>query len=65
MLSAFLTIKREWALLLPAYSVVVFLLAYFVYSALAIYGAPAFNEMRAITGMFLLVKRYMELNYSR
>ncbi|KAK0445223.1 PIG-P-domain-containing protein [Armillaria borealis] len=37
--------SREWAVLLPAYSrVVVFLLAYFVYFALAIHGAPSLSD---------------------
>lgn len=45
-------VTREWAVLLPAYTVVIFLLAYFVYIALAIYGAPSFSEMRAVTGQF-------------
>ena len=41
---------REWAVLLPAYSVVVFLLAYFVYFALAIYGAPSLSDTCTFTG---------------
>ncbi|KAF9018652.1 hypothetical protein BDZ89DRAFT_959914 [Hymenopellis radicata] len=45
----YLIVFREWAVLLPAYSVVLVLLAYLVYSALAIYGAPSFSEIRAVT----------------
>ncbi|KAJ7741955.1 PIG-P-domain-containing protein [Mycena maculata] len=41
--------NREWAILFPAYSVVLVLLTYFVYFALAIFGTPAFSDMRAIT----------------
>ncbi|PBK98835.1 hypothetical protein ARMGADRAFT_986713 [Armillaria gallica] len=41
---------REWAVLLPAYSAVVFLLAYFVYFALAIYGAPSLSDTCTFTG---------------
>ncbi|PBK70843.1 PIG-P-domain-containing protein [Armillaria solidipes] len=41
--------SREWAVLLPAYSVVVFLLAYFVYLALAIYGAPSLSDTCTFT----------------
>ena len=41
---------REWALLVPAYGMVLVLLTYFTYFALALAGTPAFSEMRAITG---------------
>lgn len=40
---------REWAILLPAWSVVLFLTAYFVYIALGIYGTPGFSSMSALT----------------
>lgn len=40
----------EWALLLPAWSVVLIITTYIVYSALAIAATPSFSEMRAITG---------------
>ncbi len=42
--------SREWAVLLPAYFVVVFLLAYFVYFALDIYGAPSLSDTCIFTG---------------
>ncbi|SJL12929.1 uncharacterized protein ARMOST_16362 [Armillaria ostoyae] len=42
-------VGEEWAVLLPAYSVVVFLLAYFVYFALAIYGAPSLSDTCTFT----------------
>ncbi|KAJ3891108.1 PIG-P [Lentinula edodes] len=42
--------NREWALLLPAWSMVVVLLTYFTYMALTIYGTPAFDEPSAVTG---------------
>ncbi|KAK0465708.1 PIG-P-domain-containing protein [Armillaria novae-zelandiae] len=35
---------REWAIVHPAYSAVVFLLAYIVYFAQAIYGAPSLSD---------------------
>ncbi|KAH7102545.1 PIG-P-domain-containing protein [Auriculariales sp. MPI-PUGE-AT-0066] len=41
--------SREWAILLPAYSIVVALLTYFTYFALAFYGTPSFDDMRAFT----------------
>ncbi|KAL0959614.1 hypothetical protein HGRIS_011317 [Hohenbuehelia grisea] len=41
--------SREWALLLPAYSVFLVLLTYFVYFALAIHATPSFSDLRAIT----------------
>ncbi|KAJ7918453.1 PIG-P [Mycena leptocephala] len=40
--------SREWAVLFPAYSIVLALLTYFVYFALALYGTPAFSDMSAI-----------------
>ncbi|KAJ7100011.1 PIG-P-domain-containing protein [Mycena belliarum] len=42
--------SRHWAVLVPAYSVVVALLTYFVYFALALFGTPAFGDMCAVTG---------------
>jgi phosphatidylinositol glycan class P protein len=44
--------KREWALLLPAYSVVLIMLTYFVYWALAISATPSFSDMSTIVGTF-------------
>ena len=41
---------REWALLLPAYSVVLIMLTYFVYWALAISATPSFSDMATIVG---------------
>ncbi|KIY66968.1 PIG-P-domain-containing protein [Cylindrobasidium torrendii FP15055 ss-10] len=41
--------NREWAILVPAWSVTMFLLAYFVYFALAIFQTPAFSEMKTVT----------------
>lgn len=40
--------SREWALLVPAWSVIVVLLTYFVYWALAFYATPSLNDMKAI-----------------
>ena len=41
---------REWALLVPAYGMVLVLLTYFTYFALALAGTPAFSDPRTITG---------------
>ncbi|KAI0763465.1 PIG-P-domain-containing protein [Trametes elegans] len=41
--------NREWALLIPAYGMVLVLLTYFTYFALALAGTPAFADMRTIT----------------
>ncbi|KAF7980542.1 hypothetical protein HWV62_37683 [Athelia sp. TMB] len=41
--------SREWALLIPAYSVVVCFLTYFTYFALAIAATPSFSDMSTIT----------------
>lgn len=41
---------REWSLLIPAYGMVLVLLTYFTYFALALAGTPSFSDMRTITG---------------
>ncbi|THH00484.1 hypothetical protein EW026_g2072 [Hermanssonia centrifuga] len=41
--------SREWAVLLPAYSVVVVLLTYFTYFSLALAGTPRFSDISTIT----------------
>ena len=40
----------EWALLLPAYSIVLVLLTYCAYFALALSGTPDFSDVSAVTG---------------
>ncbi|ESK85036.1 phosphatidylinositol class p [Moniliophthora roreri MCA 2997] len=40
--------NREWALLLPSYSIFLVLLTYWVYMSLTIYGTPAFDDVSAI-----------------
>ncbi|KAJ7359626.1 PIG-P-domain-containing protein [Mycena albidolilacea] len=40
--------SREWAVLVPAWSIVLALLTYFIYFALALFGTPAFSNMSAI-----------------
>ncbi|KAI0066879.1 PIG-P-domain-containing protein [Artomyces pyxidatus] len=40
--------SREWALLVPAWTAVAGLLTYWTYFALALYGTPAFDDVRAI-----------------
>ena len=57
---------REWALLVPAYSIILILLTYFTYWALAFSSTPAFNDLRTITGpfreyLFLYLKTYSSL----
>ncbi|KAI1782975.1 PIG-P-domain-containing protein [Ganoderma leucocontextum] len=42
--------NREWSLLIPAYGMVLVLLTYFTYFALALAGTPSFADMRTITG---------------
>ncbi|TBU52365.1 PIG-P-domain-containing protein [Dichomitus squalens] len=41
--------NREWSLLIPAYGMVLVLLTYFTYFALALAGTPSFADMRTIT----------------
>ncbi|KAF9233190.1 PIG-P-domain-containing protein [Melanogaster broomeanus] len=40
--------SREWSLLLPAYSIILVLLTYFVYFSLAIAHTPSFNDVSAL-----------------
>ena len=54
----------EWALLLPAYSVILVLLTYFVYFALAIYRTPSFHSMATMTGMSHMRCRLYVLEHS-
>lgn len=42
--------SREWAILLPAYSIVLVLLTYFSYFALAFSGTASFSDINAIQG---------------
>ncbi|EJF59770.1 PIG-P-domain-containing protein [Dichomitus squalens] len=48
--------NREWSLLIPAYGMVLVLLTYFTYFALALAGTPSFADMRTITGEPLSVR---------
>lgn len=41
---------REWSILLPAYSIVLILLTYFIYWALALYNTPPPTDLRTIVG---------------
>ncbi|KAI0077363.1 PIG-P [Panus rudis PR-1116 ss-1] len=41
--------NREWALLLPSYSIVLVLLTYYTYFALALAGTPSFSDLSTIT----------------
>ena len=41
---------REWAILFPSWTIIVVLLTYVVYFAIAIRATPSFDEMRAISG---------------
>lgn len=40
----------EWSILFPAWSVMLFLTAYFVYIALGIYNTPSLSDMNTVTG---------------
>ncbi|EKM58033.1 uncharacterized protein PHACADRAFT_139597 [Phanerochaete carnosa HHB-10118-sp] len=44
--------SREWTLLLPAYSIILVLLTYFTYFALAFADTPGFADICTITGAF-------------
>ncbi|KAH9031696.1 PIG-P [Lactarius pseudohatsudake] len=41
--------NREWALLVPAWTVVTVLLTYFMYFSMAIRGTPGFSELNTFT----------------
>jgi len=41
--------NREWALLFPAWSMVLVLLTYFTYFSLALFATPAFSDISTIT----------------
>ena len=45
------TEHREWALLFPAWSMVLVLLTYWAYFSLALFATPAFSDISTITGM--------------
>ena len=40
----------EWALLVPAWTIVTVLLTYFMYFSMAIRGTPGFSELSTFTG---------------
>lgn len=40
----------EWAILIPSWTVIVVLLTYVTYFALALRATPGFDEMSAVTG---------------
>lgn len=52
--------NREWALLLPAYSIMLVLLTYFTVWALALSRTPALSSLQAMTGENLLELSYNE-----
>ncbi len=41
---------REWALLLPAYSIILCILTWWTYWALAITSTPSFSDLRTMSG---------------
>ena len=43
--------SREWAVLVPAYTVVLVLVTYAGYFALALAGTPSFDSLSTVTGM--------------
>ena len=42
--------RREWAILIPSWTVIVIILTYIVYFSIAIRATPSFDEMSAISG---------------
>ncbi|TFY65763.1 hypothetical protein EVG20_g5334 [Dentipellis fragilis] len=44
--------RREWALLVPSWTVVLVLFTYFMHFALAFYNTPRFSDMSTITGTY-------------
>ena len=46
-------LSREWAILIPAWSMMAVLLTYFAYFSLAIRGAPPFDDLSSMTGKVL------------
>jgi len=50
--------RREWALLFPAWSMVLVLLTYFTYFSLALFATPAFSDISTITGTFQFPPRH-------
>ncbi len=48
---------REWTLLIPSYTVILVLLTYFTYLALAIRATPSFSELSAVTGQSFILMR--------
>ncbi|KAH6917821.1 PIG-P-domain-containing protein [Coprinopsis sp. MPI-PUGE-AT-0042] len=46
--------NREWAILVPAWTVMAVLFTYFTYSTLALAGTPALDEMRSIADGYTL-----------
>jgi len=47
-----ISINREWALLVPAWTIVTVLLTYFTYFSMAIRGTPAFSDISTYTGPY-------------
>ena len=41
---------REWAILIPSWTIIVIILTYIVYFSIAIRATPSFDEMSAISG---------------
>ena len=44
---------REWAILIPSWTIIVIILTYIVYFAIAIRATPSFDDMSAISGTYL------------
>lgn len=45
-------ICREWAILIPAYSVILILLTYLTYWSIALYNTPSFADICTVTGWY-------------
>ncbi|TRM62244.1 PIG-P [Schizophyllum amplum] len=54
--------SREWSLLLPAYSIILVLLTYFTYFALALYNQPAMSSASTITDSYSRYPSYERLH---
>ncbi|KAJ3569187.1 hypothetical protein NP233_g5212 [Leucocoprinus birnbaumii] len=44
--------NREWAILIPAWSIIVLILTYISYWALALLGTPSFSDLSTVTDSF-------------
>ncbi|KAG2008610.1 hypothetical protein CC2G_014027 [Coprinopsis cinerea AmutBmut pab1-1] len=50
--------NREWAILIPSWTVMAVLFTYFTYMTLALAGTPAFDEARSITDDYTIYPKW-------